>query len=143
MQVQEVLKGLQALLSRNSAENLGHMFLHNLKPEDVDACIKNNTSLVRLCFNEWHLSHPIVKPLAKFIIKANYNDMAKLLTNVPEVYKVLVENPSIIPVIDTPAGRSWLNHQCKDFYTAIYMYTWTNADPLESLGFKNPYKKGV
>lgn len=140
MQIDEIMKGLQAVANKNTASNLGKVFLRNLKAEDVSIAIRDNVSLVKLCFNEWHLSHGMVKPFAKIIVKSNFKDVEDLLTDVPKVYEILSENPKILPLLNTMQGRIWLNKQCKDLYTALYMYAWTDQDPLEANGFKNPYK---
>ena len=141
MNINDVLKGLQAIMSRSSAESLGHMFLKNLKPEDVTDAIQKDLSLTKLCFNDFHLNHQMIKPFVRLILKANFKDIQKLLTDVPAVYAVLAENPRIMPVLNTYKGRVWLNRQCREMYEAMYIYTWKNGDPLQFLGLNNPYKR--
>lgn len=141
MSVQEVLQGLNLVMNKSNALSIGRMFLKSLKPEDVIRALEGQTSLVKLCFNHWRLAHPSVKPLAKAVLQTNYRELEKLLTDVPEVFQILSENHQIFTVLNTPRGRAWLNQQCRDLYTAVYVYCWTNADPLENSGFPNPYKR--
>lgn len=141
MSVQEVLQGLNLVMNKSNALGIGRIFLKSLKPEDVLHALEGRTSLVRLCFNHWRLAHPSVRPVAKAVLQTHYRELEKLLTNVPQVFSILSENPRVFPILNTPEGRAWLNTQCRDLYTAVYVYCWTNADPLENSGFPNPYKR--
>ncbi|MCD6240473.1 hypothetical protein J7K27_02970 [Candidatus Bathyarchaeota archaeon] len=139
MDVEKIKENLKQALDRDSVSNWITTFLKNLNVEDVKKAVDSNLSLVKLAFNHWHLSHPLVKPFARFVLKLYFNDLYYTLSNVPLVYKELIKNnPKLKEVLDTPKGRAWLNKQCESLRNTLYNYVWCGIDPL---GDENPYKK--
>jgi len=139
MDIEEVKENLKQALDKDVVNGWIATFLKNLNVEEVKKAIESDLSLVKLAFNHWHLSHPLIKPFARFILRVYFNELYYTLSNVPFVYEELIKNnPKLKEVLDTPEGRAWLNKQCESLRNALYNYVWYGIDPL---GDENPYTK--
>jgi len=119
---------LRVLTSKNPEELLKAFFAWGLTfitPENLKRAVEEDIDPPTLLFNHYHLSHPIVYPLAQFVFKCFWDEIEYFITSVPRIYKLFIRNPSNKPILDTTKGRKYLNKICKRSYAHLYNFTWS------------------
>jgi len=99
--------------------------LYLITPEQVREAVQNNVRADQVIFQHLHLMHPLVKPLAKSLFQIFWNSVSHYLTDATELYSILAANPEIKKVLDTPAGRRWMDQCCIYGYVFLYNYVWS------------------
>jgi len=116
MDVEKVKENLKQALDKDAVNGWIATFLKNLSIEEVKKAIDSDLSLVKLAFNHWHLSHPLIKPFARFILKVYFNELYYTLSNVPFVYEELIKNkPELEKGFRYPEGKSVVKQAVRKF----------------------------
>jgi len=72
----------------------------------------------------FHLDNWLVKSGARLLLKNYWNDVEQALTHPVYLLEILSRDPEKAGVIQTDAGKRWLNLICKKNYPLIYSYVW-------------------
>lgn len=124
-------------VNEKTAIRWGEQFIKKLDPKDVKWSIENNISLVKIVFNHFHLSHPIIKKIVQPILKYYWENIENFIKNKKRLEQLLSINKELKQVLSSKKGKKWIVMQQKELYDAFYYYTWYNIDPL---GVSNPYR---
>jgi len=98
--------------------------LYLITPTQVEEAVKNNVQVVYLLFNHLHLTHPLVKPLARKLFQIFWSSVSHYLTDAQKLYVILGHNPKIAETLTTPAGRTWVDSCCINGYVVLYNFVW-------------------
>lgn len=126
---EEVQRQLEKALKAKDRHKIANQFIDYLlsyliKPENLEAAVKNNVELTTVLFNHCHLSNPLIFPLFKLAVKLYWNEIEEYLTNVPKIYSLLAQNPSNTPILEKPETKKYLNTQITKLYQTLYMLAW-------------------
>ena len=120
----QVQRELERVLEHGGAEHWITRGLAFVTPDRLSQAVSQNADLVALFSNHFHLSHPVINPLARLAFRVFWNDIDRLLSRVQNVYDALTRNPWNKRLLDTPEGRRYLNEQVRRFAYWIWTFAW-------------------
>jgi len=71
-----------------------------------------------------NLENPVIKVVAKLILKKYWERAEYILTDPLEIYNQIAKDPVKKKILDTDRGRKWLTYVRKRCYDYYYDYTW-------------------
>ena len=71
-----------------------------------------------------NLENPVIKVVAKLILKKYWERAEYILTDPLEIYNQIARDPEKKKILDTDRGRKWLTYVRKRCYDFYYDYTW-------------------
>ncbi|MFQ6064223.1 MAG: hypothetical protein ACE5L6_01990 [Candidatus Bathyarchaeia archaeon] len=99
--------------------------LYLITPEQVQYAVTNKISGEHVIFNYLHLTHPLVRPLARQVFRIFWDSVSYYLTDAVHLYSILAAKPKIRAVLDTPEGHEWIDNCCLSGYIWLFNFTWT------------------
>ncbi len=97
--------------------------LVSLTPEMLETAIREWQDPLSLA-EYLNLENPMVKMVAKTLLKKYWEKVDVILTDPWELYNNIAEDPAKKELLDTPRGREWLSFVRKRCYDYFYDYTW-------------------
>jgi len=94
--------------------------------ENLNYAIQNNVDILQLAFNHIHIGHPLVAPAFRLVMQMYWQEFIEYyVADVPKIYAILSRNPEVKAILNTEAGRIYLNNCCKTAYSAFYDFAWS------------------
>lgn len=98
--------------------------LQFLSAPHLQQAVDTDADLIRVFSNHFHMEHSLVRPIARFILRAYWHELSDTITNVPKLYNLIADTPEKRQVMNNPKARLWLNRRVGEFYAWIYDYCW-------------------
>jgi len=126
-----VAESLQKVINARKPSALIEQFIswaltNYVNAENLNYAIQNNVDILVLAFNHMHLSHPLVAPAFRLMVQMYWQEFIEYyVADVPRIYAILSRNRQVKAILDTEAGRIYLNNCCKTAYSAFYDFAWS------------------
>ncbi len=97
--------------------------LTSLTPEMLDKAIREWQDPLLLA-EYLNLENPLVKLVAKTLLKRYWETVDATLSDPWELYNQIAKDPVKKKLLDTPRGRQWISYVRKRCYEYYYNYAW-------------------
>jgi len=122
---EEIVAAIYAVLAdRRKARRMVSDFLAKLSPEELERAVADGFDPWEAAVREFKLYDPGVMPVARMLLRANWRDIERELTDVGRIYRRLARKPGNRRVLSRPEAVRWLNETCVRSYDAVYRYCW-------------------
>jgi len=128
----KVARSLQQLLESRKPNALVDRFIRwalnsYVTKENLENAIKDNVDILALSLNHFSLGHPLVAPLFKLALQMFFTEFVETyIADAARIYTILAQNPGVKEILDSDAGRTYLNNCCKYTYEALYDFCWSD-----------------
>lgn len=110
-------------LDDNSIERWIVLGLTELTPQMLAESVREWRDALVLA-EYMNLENPVIKAVAKLILKKYWERAEYILTDPLELYNQIAKDPEKKKILDTDRGRKWLTYVRKRCYDYYFDYTW-------------------